>query len=95
MKNKKVVADELLQIKRMTGLYVEDIQEYLDASKMSYFRFLDVADIHRLRTEGNLTCMDCIFKNVCMKKPLVRMMLLNYMEKDISSIEGMKGFCYL
>ena len=30
-----------------------------------------------------------------MKKPLARMILLNYMEKDISSIEGMKGFYYV
>ena len=95
MKNKKVVADELLKIKHMTGLYIEDIQEYLEAERMTYVRFLDVADVHRLRTESNLPCRDCIFKNVCMKKPLVRMMLLNFMEKDISSIEGMKGFYYL
>ena len=95
MKNEKLLKDELRQIMRMTGMDFIDIQESLDASNMSFRRFLDIAAIHRLRTEGMLSCRTCEHQHVCMKKPMVRIMLLNYMEKDISSIEGMKGFYYI
>lgn len=94
MKNEKMVKDELSRIRHMTGMDNIDIIESLDASHMGFRRFLDIADVHRLRTESMLSCSNCEFKNVCMKKPMVRIMLLNYMEKDISSIEG-KGFYYL
>lgn len=82
-------------IARKVKMDVEEVVECLDADCVGFNRFLTVMDVHRLRTEEGLTCKDCEFKNLCMKKPLARMILLNYMEKDISSIEGMKGFYYV
>lgn len=82
-------------IARKVKMDVEEVVEYLDSDHVGFNRFLTVLDVHRLRTEGGMTCKDCEFRNLCMKKPLARMILLNYMEKDISSIEGMNGFYYV
>lgn len=88
-KNRKgeryTLADEVAD---MVGMETEDVVAMLHGMHLSSIKMLDILSLHCARTTCGYTCRSCENAHLCSSRPMLRMMLANYMEKDMSCLKG-------